>query len=405
MLSLLVPLALLSVDLPRIQVDAGDHDRSTTPIRLDLPRDQATDLLSTALVARVPNTSGPALPVQVDPISDDAVRLTFLLPCRIPAGSSQTLELEPALTPSPWRFDRTEARLQLLLRDRPFFVYNTQPVTHPDFPSPYQARDAYIHPAFSPLGAQVTGDYSAHSHPHHRGFFLAYTKTNIGDLHPDFWNLQSGSGRVRFDHLGDVQAGPVTARFRTHHDWEAAGEGAERVLVLKETWDVEAIDIPGADYRLFEITSTQRAVGRPIELPPYRYGGMAYRGPDPFLPAGVLDVLTSEGFDRVQGDQKPTRWVDLTGPITDGSSTYAGAAILDAPTNQHHPTPARIHPSRIPFFCFVPSHDTAVTIPTDRDLVFHYRVVLHDGHPDPERNNRLWNDFGHPPVARLLPAD
>jgi hypothetical protein len=178
------------------------------------------------------------------------------------------------------------------------------------------------------------------------------------------------------------------ARFVTHHRWEAKGG----TVVLREKWDVEAYDIPGQPYWLFDITSTQQATGEPLELPPYRYGGMAYRGAEPFV-KGPLDVLTSEGSGRLQRDQKPARWVDLTGPIDDGSSQYAGALICDHPANINHPTVARIHPTTLPFFSFVPSHDKAVTIPADRPTVFRYRVLIHDGRPDGERDERVWREF------------
>jgi hypothetical protein len=73
-----------------------------------------------------------------------------------------------------------------------------------------------------------------------------------------------------------------------------------------------------------------------VVVHPYRYGGVAYRGPEPFV-KGTLDVLTSAGLDRRQGDQKPARWVDLTGPIADGSERYAGAVIPGPPEEPQHP--------------------------------------------------------------------
>jgi hypothetical protein len=255
------------------------------------------------------------------------------------------------------------------------------------------ARDAYIHPAYTPSGELITGDFSK-AHPHHRGIFLAYTKTRVGDLHPDFWNFQAGTGKVVFDRLESLAAGPLTARIVSRHRWEAKGAGT----VLNERWEIEAFDVPGTPFWLFDLTSTQQPVKAPIELPPYRYGGMAYRGPDPFL-KGTLDVLTSEGLDRKRGDQKPARWVDLTGPVHEGSERCGGVVILDHPSNTNHPTVARIHPTSLPFFAFTPSHDAKVTIPAGKPTVFRYRIVIHDGHPDGALDERLWRDFAEPPIA------
>ena len=403
---------------PILSVSAGRFDRLDTPVRLDLGPDQAPEPVLRAadksglLLARElrdDEPTGDPLPIQVERIGDGPeapIRLSMILAGPTPSGSSRRFEIigmpESWLAPTSWAFRETaDGHLELSIDDAPVFRYTMRPVSDPDHPNQNQPRDAYIHPAYAPSGAVITGDYSKESHPHHRGFFLAYTKTEVGDLHPDFWNIQNGSGKVRFDRLGAVHAGPVTARFTADHRWEAARPDADPVVVLRETWEVEAIDVPGVPYRQIDLTSTQRANESPMVLPPYRYGGMAYRGPDSFFPKGVLDVLTSEGLDRVRGDQKPARWVDLTGPVADGSDTYAGAAILDHPTNLHHPTPARIHPATLPFFCFVPSHDATVTIGVDAPIVFRYRILIHDGHPDAGLDERLWRDFAEPPTATL----
>ena len=397
-----------------VTIDAGPYDRVDTPVQFSIHSEGATDAIRdalrsiaegkgvVALVERDDHEQAEAITAQVD-LDGEALRLTFVLPGSTPAGTIRTfrVETDPARTPaSPWAFRVSpEGPLELNHGESPVFRYNTRPVRDPDHPEANQSRDAYIHPAFSPSGAVVTGDYSRESHPHHRGFFLAYTKTEVGGLHPDFWNIQDGSGKIVFERLGDAIAGPVTARFSAFHRWRATDQGGNAREVLRERWDVEAIEIPGAPYWLIDLVSTQRATDAPLILPPYRYGGMAYRGPDSFFPKGVLDVLTSAGLGRVDGDQRPARWVDLTGPVVEGH--YAGAALLDHPGNLHHPTPARIHPTTLPFVCFVPSHDEAVTIGPESPTIFRYRILIHDGHPDADLDERAWRDYAEPPTLRF----
>jgi hypothetical protein len=398
-----------------LRVEAGRFDRERTPVQISIPIDELAQDWSDWLdpiaeqggqvVLREVEDPGSVVVAQVDRPADQPhqIRLLWILPGPTQAGEGKTFRLDPITPPTEsgsWTFGRTpEGHLELSRGGEPVFRYNTAPVTHPDHHNPNQPRSAYIHPAFAPSGAVVTGDYSAGSHPHHRGFFLAYTKTSIGGLEPDFWNIQNGSGKIHFDRLGPVTTGPVSARFTAFHRWEASRPDADPVVVLRERWDVEVFDIPGTPYRLFDLTSTQQGTETPLVLPPYRYGGMAYRGPDSFLPQGALDALTSEGLDRIAGDQQPARWVDLTGPVSEGSDLYAGAAMFDHPSNLHHPTPARIHPTRIPFFCFVPSHDATVEIGTESPVVFRYRILIHDGHPDPGLNERAWRDFAEPPAV------
>lgn len=394
-----------------VVVRAGAHDRVDTPVRIDLDGPSQDELL-----ARTPSLkTGPkplwlnelrADGVAVEPIlgqveilkgaPGDTVRLTWILRGKTAARTERRFQvaLEEASKPAnPWTLSSpSDGPLVLKNRDRPVFQYNTRPVSHPNSP-PIQTRDAYLHPAYTPSGALITGDFSPH-HTHHRGIFLAYTKTQVGSLHPDFWNIQGGSGKIVFDRLDLEEAGPVTARIESRHRWEAKGGGT----VLDERWQIEAYDIPESPFWVFDLTATQQATDKPVELLPHRYGGMAYRGPEPFV-KGPLDVLTSEGRNRLTGDQKPTRWVDLTGPVEEGSDRYGGAMILDHPSNVNHPTVARIHPILLPFFSYVPGHDTKVTIEAARPTVFRYRVVIHDGRPNSELNQRLWRDFAEPPVV------
>ncbi|WP_406693572.1 PmoA family protein [Singulisphaera sp. Ch08] len=395
-----------------VVVRAGDHDRVDTPVRIDLNAAPGAETQ-----ARVPSLATGPKPFLLKELSQDGktlhdpivaqietlaresgppVRLTWILKGMTAAGTERRFKAvsgQAVNATNPWTLsDPTAGPLVLKNRDRPFFQYNTRPVSHPDYP-PIQTRDAYLHPAYTPSGALITGDFSRH-HPHHRGIFLAYTKTQVGSDHPDFWNIQSGSGKVVFDRLDRAETGPVTARIESRHRWEAKGRGT----VLNERWQIEAYDIPDSPYWVFDLTATQQATGASMELLPYRYGGMAYRGPEPFV-KGPLDVLTSEGRNRLGGDQKPTRWVDLTGPVEEGSDRYGGAMILDHPSNVNHPTVARIHPILLPFFCYVPGHDVKVSIGSGEPTVFRYRVVIHDGRPDSKLNQRLWRDFAEPPVV------
>jgi hypothetical protein len=200
--------------------------------------------------------------------------------------------------------------------------------------------------------------------------------------------------------VGQAERGPVVARVSAEHEWKLVS--SDRV-VLRERWDLRAYDIPGSPYWLFDIVSTQQAVGEPLEIIPHRYGGMAYRGPDSFLPPAVLDVRTSEGLDRKTGDQERARWVDLTGPLEGDGTEYAGVMIADHPGNAGHPTIARIHPSILPFFSYVPAHTTGqvLSLPVDRPTVFRYRVMVHDGHPVPTLDERIWRDFAEPCAVKV----
>jgi hypothetical protein len=399
----------------RLTIQAGRYDRVKTPVRFELAENRLGPDVRKAL-DRGPvmldiftDRGGQGLAggiAQADRIPGGTkVRVTFI---SLPMKQGQELQYDlipdgpsnfgpPSESPR-WSFEEVHpGAVELKYGDRPVFRYNAAPVSSPNY-GPIQIRDAYLHPAYSPSGALITGDFSP-SHPHHRGFFLAYEKTRSGELAPDFWNIHLGTGKIDSEGFDKPVVGPVTARFSTKHRWDAKDKATGKdVTVLREKWEVEAYAIPNAAYWLFDIISTQQAVDRPLELLPYRYGGMAYRGPEPFV-KGTLDVLTSENLNRKTGDQKPARWVDLTGPIADGSDKYAGAMIADHPSNPYYPNVARIHPTTLPFFCYVPSHDKPLTIAVDKPTIFRYRVLIHDGHPDKDLDERIARDFAEPPVV------
>ncbi len=396
-----------------ITVRAGKHDRrdslvtfAVPPDRLDAEvtrvlLDRPVGLLVTDLAA--PRGAKPST-AEAHRQPDGTIRATWFLPRPIPAGGEARFEVDggPAArdAPSPWTALAAPGRAVTIGHhpDRPVLRYNAGPTTPPPTqPNPNLIRDAYIHPAYSPSGALVTGDFSPH-HPHHRGVFLAYVHTRWGDLAPDFWNIQSGTGRIVADGFDRPVLGPVAGRFEVRHRWEAIRPrptGNEHRVALRERWAIELYDVPGSPYWLFDLTATQQAEGHPLEVLPYRYGGMAYRSAEPSV-RGPLDVLTAEGRHRFDGDQKPTRWVDLTGPVAEASPNYAGALIADHPTNPQYPTVVRIHPITLPFFSFVPSHDGALTIRTDQPTTFRYRIMIHDGRPDPALNDRIGWDFTDP---------
>jgi len=402
-----------------LAVQAGEYDRIDTPVQVELDGANAQEVRNHSLTGSPPTSQlvleevEPEGKVDAEPFvaqveaqpgsstSAPRVRLIWILKGSTKAGRTRRFRVKAegqGEEIKPWSITSPDdGPLQLRNRDRLVFQYNTKPVANPSYREVY-TRDAYLHPVQTPTEKLITGDFSTH-HPHHRGIFLAYAKTRVGSLEPDFWNIQSGTGKIRFERLDQIDAGPVVARVQSRHRWEARGGQA----VLEEKWSIAAYDLPGSPYWLFDLTATQQAKDDPVELLPYRYGGMAYRGAEPFV-KGPLQVLTSEGLNRFGGDQKPARWVDLTGPVEPGSKEYGGAMILDHPSNVNHPSIARIHPILLPFFCYVPGHDKAVMIHKDHPTVFRYRIAVHDGPPNPERNQRLWNDFAYPPQVIVEPA-
>jgi hypothetical protein len=279
---------------------------------------------------------------------------------------------------------------------RPLLRYRHRRVDPPAGKSPLLASSGYLHPVNAPCGVVVTNHYSP-DHLHQRGVFSAWTKTEVtlgGELlHPDFWNIHTGTGRTRS--LGverlpgrDGQPGfqaKLVSEARRGDNWEAA---------LDETCEVRFPPQPAADPSasgaayLFDLTSHQ--VPRvSLLLPKYHYGGMAVRGSGQWPKGSDMTVLTSEGKDRAGADGARARWIDMSGSV-DGKP--AGIALLEHPANLHAPNAVRMHPD-MPYYVFALPQSGPVTLEAGREYVFRYRLVAHNGRADRDGIDALWHDF------------
>jgi hypothetical protein len=219
-----VPEASAASDPVFLSVRSGRFARRETPVRLELPTARLGPRAARALEDgpkavmlrewRDGAAVGDPIVAQLDRSSHETARLTFLLPGETGDHALRRFSLDPdslSAGRGEWKLsDASAGAVELKRGDRPVFRYNLAPVSNANYPA-VMARDAYIHPAYTPSGELITGDFSK-AHPHHRGIFLAYTKTRVGDLHPDFWNFQAGTGKVVFDRLESLAAGPLTAR-------------------------------------------------------------------------------------------------------------------------------------------------------------------------------------------------
>ena len=181
---------------------------------------------------------------------------------------------------------------------------------------PIFLRAGYMHPVYTPNGRIVTDDYPD-DHRHHHGIFFAWTKTEFEGRHPDFWNMGDGTGTVELEKLDGTWSGQkdggFTARLR-HVDLSPPTPKT----ALNELWRVTVYRAaPGLSrYSMFDLVSTQEcASGSPLILPDYRYGGVGIRGHRQWRVKENVSFLTSEGKDRIAGDDTTARWCAISGRV------------------------------------------------------------------------------------------
>ncbi|MGV3662070.1 MAG: PmoA family protein [Prosthecobacter sp.] len=290
--------------------------------------------------------------------------------------------------------------LHLTAGGKPVCDYQMEAGEVPEGVSAVFKHGAHLHPIYSPSGKVVTGNHPD-DHPWHRGVWMAWTKTEFGDSHPDFWNQGKGDGKdksgdkilaeVRFAKLDKMWGGPESGGFISRHQFLDHSHAPDQ-KVLDETWEVAVSQttLDGKPANIIDLVSTQTcATDKALKLPKYHYGGLGVRGNLAWNPVEAVTMLTSEGHDRAKGDSTKGRWVHIGGQM-DGAPT--GMAILIHSSNFRSPQPLRLNPKN-PQLCIAPSQDGDWAIEPGKPYVSKYRILVFDGAPDAKWIDKQWEAY------------
>ena len=375
-----------------LRVDAGQHERSGTPVSFPLP-----DIGQTHWQLTGPG--GKAVAIQ----SDDRGSATFIIR-ELAAFETAVYKLTTIAKPThenDVHLAHRNGKLQITIGDRTVLHYQAEKSELPrDDLEPIYRRGGYIHPVLTPSGTVITADYP-HNHKHHHGIWFPWTNTIFEGRKPDFWNMGNGTGTIEFTGLHSQWSGPVHAGFSSSHQFVDLITKPKKVA-LTETWRMQ-VYATGQAYHLFELESVQRcASGSKIQFPQYRYGGLGFRGHDDWDGKENCFYLTANGeADRIKGHATRARWCHVGGQT---GGKWGGIGVLCHPGNFRFPQPMRIHPSE-PFFNFAPSQTGDWEIKPGEDYVSRYRFVVTDGKPDAGLLERQWRDYAHPPRVEVYAAE
>ena len=382
-------------DAVTVEVAAGNVDREGVPVSIALPA-SLQDCRDFTLTRE---DNGQKIPVQVSNLASPTI--LWILRERLAAGKSRRYRLAAAAgqTSSPTGVVAKDdgKRLAITVAGKPVLVYNQAIVPSPDPKHPYYAKSGYLHPVYNPLGQVVTDDFNP-DHAHQHGIMFAWRKTTFEGRPTNGWDQKAGHGRVEHVKLEDYGGGPVFGFFTARlHQVDLSAPGRPKP-VLDETWSVRVYNLPNRF--LFDIAATQTcASGVPVVIDEIHYGGLMIRGHAAWHKGRDFDYCTSEGRTKKDGSHTRPRWVDMFGPL---AGQVTGVAILDHPDNYRFPQPVRLHPT-MPYFCFTPAVLGSFTIEPGTPYRWRYRFCVHDGPLDAMAADRLWEDYAHPPSARIVP--
>lgn len=329
---------------------------------------------------------------------NSAGEIVFIVPSLKP-GSARTFDVVASSTSQEIEAKLSDGHITLSTEGKPILVYQGKEtdLPRPDI-KPVYKRGGYIHPVYSPSGKLVTDDFPR-NHLHHHGIWAPWTKTVFEGRDVDFWNMGDGKGKVEFVSFEKDWSGPVHAGFSAKQRFVDLTTGASKPA-LDETWTVTAYRVPGANYFLFDLVSTQQcSSASSLILPKYFYGGLGFRGNWDWNGVTNCSFLTANGeTNRVKGNETRANWCHIGG-LVDGQLT--GIGIFCHPDNFRAPQPMRLHPSE-PFFCYAPSQMGDWSIEPGKAYISRYRFVVMDGKPDAKGLETLWQNYAHPPHVTIV---
>ena len=396
--------------LAKITVEAGDCERIDTPVAVSLSGMPIGFQGDNYRLLEVKGSEKIDVPVQLE--AGSPPKLWWILSGTTAPGSERIYELHSGDSNLPAAVTVNKDDKTLTIQENGdkilSYYYAIMPLPEDAGRIPADKRHLYersgfIYPLWSAKGNIVTEIHPA-DHIHHFGIWMPWTHTRYEGNLVDFWNIQDGTGTVRFSKFISTTEGPVYGGFKVEQDHVALKTSTGEKVILKEVWDVRAYNIGGPEkgYRLWDFKSTQRNITElPLIQEQYRYGGFAYRGAKQWSGPNS-GYLTSEGKTRSDGNGTPARWCDMYGSIDD---VWEGVTILSNPDNFRHPEPIRIIPDAdYVYFVYCPSVTGEWEMEPGRDHVFQYRIYVHEGKADAGDDERVWKDYAEPPQVKIEPV-
>lgn len=404
-LFLFANLSYAQVELALINVKSGDFSRANSLIRTDL-EGLNLDLANGRLVL-FNNETNQEVESQLD--MDNGPKLYWVLDKVLEADAERRYVLKQL----PYLKEKNDPSMKVIQEKgnliiksegKPVLQYNLVEAPLPEGADKLYSRAAYIHPLWSPSGEVLTR-INPSDHYHHYGIWNPWTHTEYqGDV-IDFWNLIKADGTVRPSTVISKTSNNLFGGFKViqDHVYLQGRTKTSDEIVLKEELNIRAWKLNTGGW-VIDFTSTyNNPTDSILTILKYRYQGIGFRGTEKWNDK-TASILTSEGKDKSTGNSTRSRWCDVNGVSSAGTS---GILFITNPSNFNYPEPIRIWPTgsnegkENVFFNFNPTMDRDWNIQPGVDYQLKYRMFVYDGKIEIEQAESLWRDFAFPPIAEV----
>jgi hypothetical protein len=311
----IVAVALLCATAPaqthtmHLRVSAPEFAASNVPVHVSMPvPGQFTGLpVESVAVNLLQGAAGAApLPGQLVQAADGQVELWWIVPRLQPGQTSDwtaTLSAGQVLQQQAfsWR-PRANDVLDLLCDGRPVlrYMHAYDASTHDRLSETYKP---YYH-VFDASGQHLLTNGAGGLYPHHRGIFIGWNKTKLGEQEYDFWHMKGVT--QQHQRIVSQTAGPVLARSKALIHWV----GPDDKPVIAEQREVTVSRQPTPIILLLDFHTELKAVAGDVFLGgDPEHAGVHYRAHNDVADGGpevkATYLFHADGIDALKDENLP----------------------------------------------------------------------------------------------------
>lgn len=250
-------------------------------------------------------------------------------------------------------------------------------------------RRPFLYPVNGPSGLSLTRMGHPHdpvSHSHHNSVWLSHALVNGRDFWSDSGDRITDSVVTRMDD-GDASA---VADLRCR--W-LASDGSEMLREFRSiTVRPDSGEVQGSQPEwLLVIDSRLEATAATVNLGDTPFGliGVRMRRSIGVTDGGGTIRNSEGGVDEEGCFRKPARWVDYSGPVSNG--IVEGITLFDHPANPGHPVAFHVRDDG--WMGASLTLGNPLSIPREKSLRIRYGLWIHAGLPAPDVIEKRWESF------------
>lgn len=376
-----------------ITVNAGEHDRDSCPITIEVDSGNVKDLAGESVIL-TDQANGLVIPAQCDLSGDGkTVALSWILD-ELQAHEDRSYTLSDGSIEGGYGvvLNNREDAIDVTIDGRAFTTFRH---------GKNQFR-SYLFPVLGPKGRPITrGETSEISadHVHHRSLYVAYGEVNDVDV----WGEGENSGRVVQQSFTQRSGGVVVGRIYTRNDW--MNREGKKLMSDRQNFRIYRTPDTGA---IIDLDLTFIASEGDVHFGDTKEGGIISVRVNPSMNASDGGKIENAygGLNESETWGKRAQWCDYSGVV---EGTHVGIAVFDHTTNPRYPTYWHVRNYGLMTtnifgagtFEGDRSKDGSYTLKRGEEMNFCFRVYIHAGDAPEGKVGQKYHDFINPPTVTV----